>query len=114
MIMAGHRPGRSVASGATGDVGDPRRQTRTRSLAQQRATWLDEAAAVPDGLEAVASMVQTALTPPAETARIADARWVTETADHVLTVMEDSRSTWQMGQVRAEAQPTRGSRSAGS
>ena len=49
-------------------------------------------------------MVQTALTPPAETATIADARWVAQTADHILAVMEESRSTWQMWHVRAEAQ----------
>jgi hypothetical protein len=49
-------------------------------------------------------MVQTALTPPAETATIADARWVAQTADHILAVMEECRSTWQMWHVRAEAQ----------
>ena len=54
--------------------------------------------------DAVASMVRTALAPPAETTRIADSRWVAQTADHVLAVMEQSRSTWQMWHVRAEAQ----------
>jgi AAA domain len=49
-------------------------------------------------------MVQTALAPPAETATIADSHWVAQTADHILTVMEASRSTWQMWHVRAEAQ----------
>src|SRR5829696_2689256 len=44
------------------------------------------------------------LAPPAETAPIADSQWVAETADHILTVMEASRSTWQMWHVRAEAQ----------
>ena len=39
-----------------------------RSLTEQRATWLNEAAAVLGGRGAVASMVQTALTPAAETA----------------------------------------------
>ena len=75
-----------------------------RSLAEQRATWLNEAAAVLGGRRAVAAMVQTALTPAAETATITDARWVAQTADHILTVMETSRSTWQMWHVRAEAQ----------
>jgi ATP-dependent exoDNAse (exonuclease V) alpha subunit len=54
--------------------------------------------------EAVASMVRTALTPHAETATIADSHWVAQTADHILAVMEASRSTWQMWHVRAEAQ----------
>jgi hypothetical protein len=67
-----------------------------RSLTEQRTTWHGEAAAVLGSSEAVASMVQTALAPPAETARIADSRWVAQTADHILTVMEASRSTWQM------------------
>jgi hypothetical protein len=67
-----------------------------RSLTRQRATWLNEAAAVLGGRAAVASMVDTALTPPAETSTIADARWVAQTADHVLAVMEESRSSWQM------------------
>jgi len=56
------------------------------------------------GLAAAAAMVQTALTPAAETATIADAHWVAQTADHILAVMEESRSTWQMWHVRAEAQ----------
>jgi hypothetical protein len=75
-----------------------------RSLADQRTTWLNEAAAVLDGPEAVASMVRMALAPPAEATRIVDARWVAETAGRVLAVMEESRSTWQMWHVRAEAQ----------
>ena len=38
--------------------------------------------------------------PPA----IVDARWVAQTADRVLAAMEETRSTWQMWRVRAEAQ----------
>jgi hypothetical protein len=75
-----------------------------RSLAEQRATWLNEAAAVLGGQDAVAAMVQAALSPPADAATIRDARWVAQTADHILCVMEASRSTWQMWHVRAEAQ----------
>jgi len=75
-----------------------------RSLAEQRTTWLAEAVTVLGGRDAVASMVRTALAPHAETTTIADAHWVAQTADHILTVMEASRSTWQMWHVRAEAQ----------
>jgi conjugative relaxase-like TrwC/TraI family protein len=75
-----------------------------RSLTEQRATWLSEAAAVLGSPEAVASMVRAVLTPRAETAPIADSRWIADTADHILTVMEGSRSTWQVWHVRAEAQ----------
>src|SRR5215213_170582 len=49
-------------------------------------------------------MVQTALAPSAETTPLVDARWVSQTASHILAVMEQSRSTWQMWHVRAEAQ----------
>ena len=91
-----------LAQQATLETRDAKHEPR--SLAEQRATWLNEAAAVLDGPEAVASMVRTALAPPAEATRIVDARWVAQTADHILTVMEASRSTWQMWHVRAEAQ----------
>jgi ABC-type uncharacterized transport system ATPase subunit len=49
-------------------------------------------------------MVQTALAPHPEAATIADSPWVAQTADHILSVIEASRSTWQMWQVWAEAQ----------
>jgi conjugative relaxase-like TrwC/TraI family protein len=91
-----------LAQQATLETRDAKHEPR--SLTEQRSTWLNEAAAVLDGPEAVAAMVQTALTPTAEVATIADARWVAQTADHILTVMEESRSTWQMWHVRAEAQ----------
>src|SRR5215217_7626642 len=91
-----------LAQQATLETRDAKHEPR--SLAEQRATWLNEAAAVLGGRAAVAAMVQTALTPAAETATIADARWMAQTADHVLAVMEECRSTWQMWHVRAEVQ----------
>jgi conjugative relaxase-like TrwC/TraI family protein len=91
-----------LAQQATLETRDAKHEPR--SLAEQRAIWLSEAAAVLGGRGAVAAMLQTALTPPAETSTIADSRWIAETADHILTVMEASRSTWQMWHVRAEAQ----------
>jgi conjugative relaxase-like TrwC/TraI family protein len=91
-----------LAQQATLETRDAKHEPR--SLAEQRTTWLGEAATVLGGRGAVASMVQTALTPPAGTATIADSHWVAQTADHILSVMESSRSTWQMWHVRAEAQ----------
>ena len=88
-----------LAQRATLETRDAKHEPR--SLTEQRATWLNEAAAVLGGHGAVASMMQTALTPTAATA---DARWIAQTADHILAVMEHSRSTWQMWHVRAEAQ----------
>ena len=91
-----------LAQQATLETRDAKHEPRSR--AEQRATWLSEAAAVLGSAEAVASMVRTVLAPTAKTATIADSQWVAQTADHILTVMEASRSTWQMWHVRSEAQ----------
>jgi conjugative relaxase-like TrwC/TraI family protein len=91
-----------LAQQATLETRDAKHEPR--SLAEQRTTWYGEAAAVLGSSEAVAAMVQTALAPPAETTTIADTRWIAQTANHVLAVMEASRSTWQMWHVRAQAQ----------
>jgi hypothetical protein len=90
-----------LAQQATLETRDAKHEPR--SLAEQRTTWMNEAAAVLGGRSAVTSMVATALTPAAETPRMADAHWVAQTADRVLAAME-VRSTWQMWHVRAEAQ----------
>jgi conjugative relaxase-like TrwC/TraI family protein len=91
-----------LAQQATLETRDAKHEPR--SLAEQRTTWLNEAAAVLDGAEAVASMVRAALAPPAGATRIVDSHWVAQTANHILNVMEASRSTWQIWHVRAEAQ----------
>jgi conjugative relaxase-like TrwC/TraI family protein len=91
-----------LAQQATLETRDAKHEPR--SLAEQRATWHGEAAAVLSRSGAVASMVWTALAPPAETATIADAHWVAQTVNQVLAVMEQSRATWQMWHCRAEAQ----------
>jgi AAA domain/TrwC relaxase len=90
-----------LAQQATLETRDAKHEPR--SLAEQRATWLAEAATVLGG-RGVTSIVRTALAPHAETAPIADSHWVAQTADHILAVIEASRSTWQMWHVRAEAQ----------
>jgi conjugative relaxase-like TrwC/TraI family protein len=91
-----------LAQQATLETRDAKHEPR--SVTEQRSAWRSEATAVLGGRGAVASMVQTVLTPAAETAPIADSSWVAQTADHVLAVMEECRSTWQMWHVRAEAQ----------
>jgi conjugative relaxase-like TrwC/TraI family protein len=91
-----------IAQQATLETRDAKHEPR--SLAEQRTTWMNEASAVLGGRSAVASMVATAVTPAAETPRMADAHWVAQTADRVLAAMEETRSTWQMWHVRAEAQ----------
>ena len=84
-----------LAQQATLETRDAKHEPR--SLTEQRATWLNEAAAVLGGRGAVAAMVQTALTPAAETATIADARWVAQTADHILAVMEKAAPPGRCG-----------------
>jgi hypothetical protein len=91
-----------LAQQATLETRDAKHEPR--ALAEQRSSWLDEASAVLGGRSAVASMVATALTPAAETPPMADAQWVAQTTDRVLAAMEETRSTWQMWHVRAEAQ----------
>jgi conjugative relaxase-like TrwC/TraI family protein len=91
-----------LAQQATLETRDAKHEPR--SYAEQRATWLDEAAAVLGGRDAVTAMVDAALAPTQDFARIADARWVAETADRIVAVLEESRSTWQLWHVRAEAQ----------
>jgi hypothetical protein len=91
-----------LAQQATLETRDAKHEPR--SLAEQRATWYCEAAAVLGSSEAVASTVRTALAPPVKATRTGDARWVSQTASRVVAVMEESRSTWQMWHVRAEAQ----------
>jgi len=91
-----------LAQQATLETRDAKHEPR--SFAEQRSTWMNEASAVLGGRRAVASMVATAVTPAAEPLRMADAHWVAKTADRVLVAMEETRSTWQMWHVRAEAQ----------
>jgi conjugative relaxase-like TrwC/TraI family protein len=91
-----------LAQQATLETRDAKHEPR--SYAEQCATWLDEAAAVLGSSEAVTAMVDVALAPAADAARVADARWVGQTADRIVAVLEQDRSTWQLWHVRAEAQ----------
>jgi conjugative relaxase-like TrwC/TraI family protein len=91
-----------LAQQATLETRDAKHEPR--SLTEQRTTWLGEAVTLLGGRGAVASMVRTALAPHAEATAIANAHWVAQRVDHILSVMEASRSTWQMWHVRAEAQ----------
>jgi AAA domain-containing protein/TrwC relaxase len=91
-----------LAQQATLETRDAKHEPR--SYSEQRATWLTEAAAVLGSRDAVIAMVAAALAPEADAARVADARWVGQTADQIVAVLEEGRSTWQLWHVRAEAQ----------
>jgi hypothetical protein len=92
----------NLAQQATLETRDAKHEPR--SEAEQRRVWLAEAAAVLGGRGAITAMIATAFAPDAETARVADARWVAQTADRIVSVIEDSRPTWQIWHVRAEAE----------
>jgi conjugative relaxase-like TrwC/TraI family protein len=66
-----------LAQQATLETRDAKHEPR--SYAEQRSTWLAEAAAVLGGRDAVTAMVAAALAPAAGPTRVADARWVAET-----------------------------------
>src|SRR5215217_3344224 len=91
-----------LAQQATLETRDAKHEPR--SLTEQRATWHTQAAATLGGPDMVQAVINRTLNPISETAPIADSYWVAQTADHILAVMEASRSTWQMWHVRAEAQ----------
>lgn len=75
---------------------------RLRSLAEQRKTWRAEAVQLLGGPEALSRMVNAALN-PARTARPAvTAQWITRTAQHVIEVVSERRSTWKTTNLRAE------------
>jgi hypothetical protein len=75
-----------------------------RSLADQRKAWFGQAGEVLGGPHAVQLMVHKALSPGPSIAWKPDPAWLDTAADRVLSAMEEHRSTWQIWQVRAEAQ----------
>jgi len=83
-----------------------------RSHAEQRQQWRTEAVAVLGGERALAVMVHQAVpgTRP-ETGFAVTAGWVEATAAAVLNTVSQSRATWQVDHVRAEAE--RATRAAG-
>ncbi|MGD8150430.1 MobF family relaxase [Ornithinimicrobium sp. Y1694] len=93
-----------LAQQATLETRDAKHEPR--SEAQQRQTWRAEALAVLGDQDALASMVDAALS-GARThgfGESVDESWVERTAARVVEVVQGSRSTWQVWHVRAEAQ----------
>jgi conjugative relaxase-like TrwC/TraI family protein len=91
-----------LAQQATLETRDAKHEPR--SEAEQRRVWMAEAAEVLGGRRAVDAMVAATLAPTAAPAQRAHASWVAQTADHIVALLEGSRSTWQTWHVRAEAQ----------
>ncbi|MFG3621289.1 MobF family relaxase [Nocardia sp. NPDC047654] len=75
-----------------------------RSLAEQRADWRAEALSTLGGREALSRMIVAALN-PVRTPRVAvSAQWIARTAERVLEVVAEHRSTWRPNNVRAEVE----------
>lgn len=75
-----------------------------RSLAEQRASWRAEALRLLGGREAVAGVVAAALNPPQLPRVQVSPQWISATAQQVLDVVAEHRSTWREHNVRAETE----------
>ncbi|MGO0576453.1 MobF family relaxase [Ornithinimicrobium panacihumi] len=76
-----------------------------RSLAQQRAQWAAQARAVLGGDEAVSAMFAGAFTRGRDAAAPETGPgWVEQNARRIIDTIQESRGTWQVWHVRAEAQ----------
>ncbi|MGY5884164.1 MobF family relaxase [Modestobacter lacusdianchii] len=92
----------ALAQQATLETRGPKHEPR--SLAEQRATWRQEAAAVlggPDRITRMLGRVLDARVPPHPGVTEA---WVRSTAVRVLDTVSAARATWQVWHVRAEAE----------
>ncbi|WP_433679951.1 MobF family relaxase [Nocardia sp. CA-119907] len=73
-----------------------------RSLAEQRSTWRSQAMALLGGRETLSSMVVTALNPVRQQRVAVTAGWINHTAQRVIEVVSEHRSTWTATNLRAE------------
>jgi predicted HD phosphohydrolase len=74
-----------------------------RAEADQRATWMTEAASIIGGEQAVQDMVENCLGHRPDAQDVTD-EWVAETAQRVVARVAEDRATWQVWHLRAEAQ----------
>ncbi|MFI9503810.1 MobF family relaxase [Nocardia sp. NPDC052566] len=73
-----------------------------RSLAEQRSTWHAEAVQLLGGREALTHMVSAALNPLRPARPQITRQWITRTAERVIEVVAEHRSTWRTTNLRAE------------
>ncbi|MBF6102252.1 relaxase domain-containing protein [Nocardia cyriacigeorgica] len=91
---------RNLAQQATLETRPAKHQSR--SLAEQRHGWHGEAIALLGSRTAVAGVVSAALNPLRLPRVRVTAEWIARTADQVLEVVAEHRSTWRPANVRAE------------
>ncbi len=77
-----------------------------RTLAEQRATWRDQAENVLGRGDSLPRMLAAVLRPTTTSPSLlpGDAEWLDAAADRTLAALQRDRSTWQVWHVRAEAQ----------
>ncbi len=92
----------ALAQQATLETRGPKHEPR--SLAEQRATWRQEAAAVLGGPDRITRMLGRVLGAPGSPRPQATEAWVRSAAAEVLDTVSEARATWQVWHVRAEAE----------
>ncbi|MGN2641020.1 MobF family relaxase [Nocardia takedensis] len=75
-----------------------------RSLAEQRTAWYSEAEAILGGHSSVSDMVARALKPTRAHRWRVTPEWIAATADRVVEVVAEHRSTWREHNLRAEVE----------
>ncbi|GAA2153500.1 DNA primase catalytic core [Humibacillus xanthopallidus] len=94
-----------LAQQATLETRQPKKDPHT--LAEQRATWRQQAIEVLGDEPALTAMIAASKTPEAAgrpPVRRVDAAWMDATAASIVATLQAIRSTWQVWHVRAEAQ----------
>ncbi|WP_194817981.1 MobF family relaxase [Nocardia sp. XZ_19_385] len=76
----------------------------SRSRAQERADWRAEAVTVLGGRTVLANMVSAALNPLRRPRPIADEAWIARTAQAVVAIVSEQRSTWRAHHIWSETQ----------
>jgi DNA primase catalytic core len=79
------------------------RKHEPRSLAEQRAVWREQALGVLGGTRQLTRMLGAALTRSGPQQELTD-NWIQATAVEVVATVENSRATWQVWHLRAEAE----------
>ncbi|MHB1489455.1 MAG: MobF family relaxase, partial [Cellulomonas sp.] len=90
-----------LAQQATLETRDAKHEPR--SLAEQRATWAEQAREVLGGQREVQAMVRQVLHPATRSAQRVDTAWIHRTGAGIQETLQERRSTWRRWHVEAEA-----------
>ncbi|MFE9322647.1 MobF family relaxase [Nocardia sp. NPDC052278] len=90
----------ALAQQATLETRPPKHQLR--SLAEQRSTWRAQAMALLGGREELSEMVVAVVNPVRQQRVAVTTAWINRTAQRVIEVVSEHRSTWTATNLRAE------------